>query len=84
MDCRRAEFEAERLGGRVIYGEAYDRDQRREGDRPARRDDDARRDRDQDRDRRAGRDHGDNRRDGRICVSRDWHGHCLRTEKRRR
>ena len=71
-DCARAQYEAARHGGRVVYGGAPD----------GRRWDDDRRDRAQDPDRRWERD-GD---DGwvRVCVARDWYGRCLRTELRRR
>ena len=65
-DCRRAQADAARFGGQVIYGGDSGRD---------------RADRRWDDDRRSSRDDDDV---VRVCVRRDWHGHCLRTETRRR
>ena len=70
-DCSRAQYEAARYGGRVIHG----------GGNIGRYEDD-RRWRPDRRDYRDRRDDDD--RWVRVCVSRDWHGHCLRTELRRR
>ena len=71
-DCARAQYEAARHGGRVVYGGAP------QGSRW----DEDRRDRRGDRDRRWERDGDDDW--VRVCVRRDWHGHCLRSELRRR
>ena len=71
-ECRRAQYEAARYGGRVLYG----------GEPVNQRGDDDRRDQRGDRARRAERD-GDDRW-ARVCVQRDWYGRCLRTELRRR
>ena len=70
MECGRAQYEASRYGGRVIYGGDAGRaqaDRRWENDR---------------RDPRWQRDDDD--RWVWVCVRRDWHGHCLRSERRRR
>lgn len=72
VDCRRAQYEAGRFGGRVIYG----------GPPADRRWDDDQRGRRGDRDRRWERDGDDDW--VRVCVRRDWHGHCIRSELRRR
>ena len=71
-DCARAQYEASRYGGRVVYGGAPGN--RRWDDEP--------RDRRGERDRRRERDGDDDW--VRVCVSRDWHGRCLRSELRRR
>ena len=71
-DCARAQYEAARYGGRVVYG----------GAPVAQRWDDDRRGRRGERDRRWERDGDDDW--VRVCVARDWYGRCLRSELRRR
>ena len=72
VDCARAQYDANRYGGQVIYG----------GEPQGRRWDGDRRDRGADRDRRGERDGDDAW--VRVCTARDWQGRCVRSEVRRR